>query len=102
MNYKVGILSIINLFLSIQENIKKLLSQNTTENTTTDGYQGDVSSGQSTPLKLANENIRLGEQLQSFLRLVLFVCLFDLILYIPSTIFRLNRDGSSWVAPVLS
>ena len=28
--------------------------------------------------------------------------LFDLILYIPSTIFQLNRDGSSWVEPVLS
>ena len=26
----------------------------------------------------------------------------DLILYIPSTIFQLNRDGSSWVEPVLS
>ena len=32
----------------------------------------------------------------------LFICLFDLILYIPSTIFQLNRDGSSWVEPVLS
>ena len=31
----------------------------------------------------------------------LFV-LFDLILYVPSTIFQLNRDGSSWVEPVLS
>ena len=31
-----------------------------------------------------------------------FVCLFDLILYIPSTIFQLNRDRSSWVEPVLS
>ena len=31
-----------------------------------------------------------------------FVCLFDLILYIPSTIFQLNRNGSSWVEPVLS
>ena len=30
------------------------------------------------------------------------VCLFDLILYIPSTIFQLNRDRSSWVEPVLS
>ena len=30
-----------------------------------------------------------------------FVCLFDLILYVPSTIFQLNRDGSSWVEPVL-
>ena len=32
----------------------------------------------------------------------LFVCLFDLILYIPSTIFQLYRDVSSWVEPVLS
>ena len=32
----------------------------------------------------------------------LFVCLFDLILYVPSTILQLNRDGSSWVEPVLS
>ena len=31
-----------------------------------------------------------------------YVCLFDLILYIPSTIFQLNRDRSSWVEPVLS
>ena len=28
--------------------------------------------------------------------------LFDLILYVASTIFQLNRDGSSWVEPVLS
>ena len=32
----------------------------------------------------------------------MFVCLFDLILYVPSTIFQLYRDGSSWVEPVLS
>ena len=31
-----------------------------------------------------------------------FVCLFDLILYVPSTIFQLNRDVSFWVEPVLS
>ena len=30
------------------------------------------------------------------------MCLFVLILYVPSTIFRLNRDGSSLVEPVLS
>ena len=30
------------------------------------------------------------------------LCLFDLIFYVPSTIFQLNRDGSSWVEPVLS
>ena len=28
--------------------------------------------------------------------------LFDLIIYVPSTIFQLNRDGSSWDEPVLS
>ena len=28
--------------------------------------------------------------------------MFDLILYVPSTIFQLNRDGSNWVEPVLS
>ena len=32
----------------------------------------------------------------------LFVCLIDFILYVPPTIFQLNRDGSSWVEPVLS
>ena len=31
-----------------------------------------------------------------------FLILFDLILYVPSTIFQLNRDVSSWVEPVLS
>ena len=30
------------------------------------------------------------------------ICLFDLILYVPSTIFQLNRDRSSCVEPVLS
>ena len=30
------------------------------------------------------------------------VILFDLILYVPSTIFQLNRDESPWVEPVLS
>ena len=30
------------------------------------------------------------------------ICLFDLILYVPSTIFQLNRDRSSLVEPVLS
>ena len=28
--------------------------------------------------------------------------LFDLILYVASTLFQLSRDGSSWVEPVLS
>ena len=28
--------------------------------------------------------------------------LFDLIIYVQSTIFQFNRDGSSWVEPVLS
>ena len=30
------------------------------------------------------------------------ICLFDSILYVPSINFQLNRDGSSWVEPVLS
>ena len=31
-----------------------------------------------------------------------YIVLFDLFLYVPSTIFQLCRDGSSWVEPVLS
>ena len=34
--------------------------------------------------------------------IVLMILLFDLILYVPSTIFQLNRDGSSLVERVLS
>ena len=29
--------------------------------------------------------------------IAVFVCLFDLIIYVPSTIFQLNRDVSSWM-----
>ena len=29
------------------------------------------------------------------------VCLFVLILYVPSSIFKLNRDGSSWTSTKL-
>ena len=37
------------------------------------------------------------------INLSIFECLFVcLILYVPSTIFQLYRDGSSWVEPVLS
>ena len=35
-------------------------------------------------------------------RVNLFAYLFDLILYVPSTIFQLYSDRSSWVEPVLS
>ena len=31
-----------------------------------------------------------------------FVCLFDLILYVPVKFFSVISDGSSWVEPVLS
>ena len=42
-------------------------------------------------------------RLQVFLqRIFLFVSLFDLFLYVPSTIFQLYRDESSLVEPVLS
>ena len=44
--------------------------------------------------------LRLGYQSELFTEG--FVCLFDLILYVPSTIFQLCRDGSFWVEPVLS
>ena len=37
-----------------------------------------------------------------YLAIHLFVCLIDLILYVPSPIFQLNRDGSPCVEPVLS
>ena len=33
---------------------------------------------------------------------MLWKVMFDLILYVPSTIFQLYRNGSSWVEPVLS
>ena len=40
----------------------------------------------------------------NILKLIIYAwfCLFDLILYVPSTIFQLYRNGSSWVEPVLS
>ena len=34
--------------------------------------------------------------------LIYISSLFDLVLYVPSTIFQICRDGSSWVEPVLS
>ena len=34
--------------------------------------------------------------------LISFVCLFDMILYFPSSIIQLCRGGSSWVEPILS
>ena len=48
-----------------------MLSQNTTEGsgeTITDGYQGDISSDPSTPVKLGREELEIGAHLQSFLR----------------------------------
>ena len=43
-----------------------------------------------------------GPRVTKWLNTFMFVCLFDLILYVPTTIFQLNRDGSSWVEPVVS
>ena len=53
------------------------------------------------------EFLNLKETVHARLSLHLSKChivgfLFDLILYVPSTIFQLYRDGSSWVEPVLS
>ena len=52
------------------------------------------------PMPLSLESSALPTFLKDLAR-GLFV-LFDLILYVPSAIFQLNRDGSSWVEPVLS
>ena len=54
------------------------------------------------PLRVA-ALLRLGflDVCRMYMYYLLFV-LFDLILYVPSTIFQLNRDGSSWVELVLS
>ena len=38
----------------------------------------------------------------SLSNVVFIMLLFDLILYVPSTISQLNREGSSWVETVLS
>ena len=57
---------------------------------------------------LINRNILWSSLKQTFSRLVRgcyschCFCFVDLILYVPSTIFHLNRDGSSWVEPVLT
>ena len=45
---------------------------------------------------------RLGIEGRYAERDIVQVCFFfNLILYLPSTIFQLNRDRSSWVEPVL-
>ena len=57
------------------------------------------------PLDLQSDTLptALCGPVNSLTVLDLVVCLlFDLILYIPSTIFKLNRDRSSWVESVLS
>ena len=43
-----------------------------------------------------------GGKFKIYITVLNFSFLFNLIVYIPSTIFQLNRDGSSWVEPVLS
>ena len=40
-------------------------------------------------------------RLVSYLKTQVCSCLFDLIVYVPSTIFQLCRGRSSWVEPVL-
>ena len=43
-------------------------------------------------------------QLHTFVQInhEIFSTVFYLILYVPSTNFQLNRDGTSWIEPVLS
>ena len=49
-----------------------------------------------------NNDVKLFPTVYRILKCIRNIILFDLILYIQSTIFQLNRDGSSWVEPVLS
>ena len=51
-------------------------------------------------LKIVDWDIKYQQKQKSIIRLSLF----DLILYVPSTVFQLCtcRDRSSWVEPVLS
>ena len=52
---------------------------------------------------ISNVLVRKAEKMERMSKAKIEVfCLFDLILYVPSTIFQLNRDGSSWVEPVQS
>ena len=56
-------------------------------------------------LRIANRGDLFGSQGSSTVlthKQHLVIILFDLILYVPSTIFQLYRDMSSWVEPVLS
>ena len=53
-------------------------------------------------MSLDHITLKTMNELMSFVVNCFFFGLFDLILYVPSTIFQLNRDGSSWVEPVLS
>ena len=55
--------------------------------------------GEQERIWVRTENVGTDLDLSLF---VFLVCLLDLILNVPSTIFQLNRDGSSWVEPVLS
>ena len=63
------------------------------------GEQERESVGEQERMWVRTENVGTDQDLSL---IVFLVCLFDLILNVPSTIFQLNRDGSSWVEPVLS
>ena len=47
-------------------------------------------------------NLMVKHRLMRIRHILVCFCLFDLILYVPSTIFQLNRDRYSWVEPLLS
>ena len=53
-------------------------------------------------MSFATKTVILTKQNTDPQNFMIKINLFDLILYVPSTIFQLNRDGSSWVGPVLS
>ena len=77
------------------------------------GYETwTVSCGESVNLCTFNNQYLLNAKVLDYMPIILRIpkmmidfiwfCLFDLILYVPSTVFQLNMDGSSWVEPVLS
>ena len=74
----------------------------------TPNYDCHISQAQAKPsdqlyLQLARSQVTMHQYVTIFtLHLAHMKVLFDLILCVPSTIFQLYRDGSSWVEPVLS
>ena len=64
-------------------------------------YRVSVEKLEQIPYMLKLNHAAVFPHLLQILRHLKVFVLFDLILYAPSTIFQLCRNGSSWVEPVL-